>query len=419
MWKVGSPLPAIEQHSNAKLNLLELYLRRYFDVVTADPRQDKLAISFIDGFSGGGAYQDARGEERAGSPFILLRSVRQAEAAVNLRRHKPFSIDAKFYFVELNRESYLHLQHMISKSEFADWLSEGRIVIQHGEFERVCPTILQDIRDRHHKGRSVFLLDQKGWSEVQFSTIRGILTELPRAEVLLTFAVDWLISYINDSPEFEKPMVRAGFSPSDIRRYCEAKGESGYRYVIPRLLREDIQRLTGAPFFTPFFLRSSEASRDLWIIHLSKLTRARNVMVETHWDISNAATYAGSSLHQGTAGLNMLGFDPHWEGGLALDFAFDEMADRAISKALLRHLPEAVRGVGSTPPTLDVLVSRLANDTAATEGHIQAALKELHDARELEILTPSGARKRGPGPLAKGDRIHIPRQGWLLPRNNS
>lgn len=412
-WTVGGPLPAIEPHSDAKLKLLELYLQRYFAVVAGKPQMDKLSISFVDGFSGGGAYRGKQGEERSGSPFVLLKSVREAEATLNLGRHKPLEINAKFYFVEIDKGAVEHLIARIKASEFAAWLSDGRIVVQHGEFEQAFPAILSDIQNRQRGGRSVFLLDQKGWSDVQFATIRRILGELPASEVLLTFAVDWLISYLNTGAEFEQPMLRAGFNRATILRYCEAKGNPGFRYVIPRLLKRDIQVLTGAPYFTPFFLRSGRANRDLWIIHLSKLTKARNVMVESHWDVSNAANTG--SIHQGASGLDMLGFDPHWEEGLPLDFAFDEMADQSIQSALLRDLPEAVHSFGDAVPTVDALISRLANNTAATEQHIQAALKSLHHAHEVEIVTPNGARKRGGGAMTKADRVQIPRQRWLGP----
>ncbi|MEX2374774.1 MAG: hypothetical protein WD942_04200, partial [Dehalococcoidia bacterium] len=66
-WKIGGRLPEIEAHSDAKLDLIELYLNRYFDVLAVNPAQDRLAISFVDGFSGGGRYAGRDGSDRLGS----------------------------------------------------------------------------------------------------------------------------------------------------------------------------------------------------------------------------------------------------------------------------------------------------------------------------------------------------------------
>ncbi len=413
-WVPGGAAPKMERHSNAKLELLELYLRNYFDTVVADPRLDRLYISFVDGFSGGGKYLDRDGGERAGSPFVLLRAVAEAQERLNVGRKKPIVIEPRFYFVDSSKGAIEYLRHELMVDGYADALKEGSILLFNDEFEAVSSKIIADIKERHHGGRSLFVLDQKGWNAVQFLTVRSILEGLPRAEVVLTFAVDWLISYMNEGKEFTQAMAKAGFSPWQITRYLEARGLPGYRYLIPRLLLQDIRECTGAPFFSPFFIRSALADRDLWIIHLSKLTTARNVMVASHWEVSNAHSVGSSSIHQGPAGLKMLGFDPHWEDGLPMDFAFDEAAATSIGSSLRMELPRFIAGLDQgDPPTIELLHSQIANHTAATKDQIEAALVDLHGAGELDILSPAGGRKRGAS-LTKLDRVGLSRQGRLF-----
>jgi len=412
-WQSGGALPKIERHSNAKLELLELYLSRYFDTIAVDPRQDRLAISFVDGFSGGGKYADIGGAERHGSPFVLLRTAAEAGKRLNLHRKKPLSLEPRYYFVDANKRAIEFLQAELKKEGYQDLLDRGYIELRRAEFESVADEIIRDIKTRQRSGRSIFVLDQKGWSDVQFSTVRKILTELPASEVLLTFAVDWLITYLNDGKEFQQAWRRAGFRDEQIAEYVAARGEVGYRYLIPRLLLRDIQKLTQATFVSPFFLRSAAADRDLWIVHLSKLTTARNVMVSAHWDVSNADTMS-SSIHQGPAGLKMLGFDPHWENALPLDFGFEQSAAGAIANALQAELPATVATLGSVAPiTLEALVAHVANNTAATKMQLEAALMELHQAGELDILAPGGSRKRS-RVLTKFDRVCIARQHQLF-----
>lgn len=50
-WKSG---PAeIQQHSVAKLNVLEAYLTQYFQTLASLPQQDVFKLTLVDGFAGG------------------------------------------------------------------------------------------------------------------------------------------------------------------------------------------------------------------------------------------------------------------------------------------------------------------------------------------------------------------------------
>src|SRR5262249_5732299 len=138
------------------------------------------------------------------------------------------------------------------------------------------------------------------------------------AECILTFAVGWLIDYLSDNPRVLQRVAPIELAEEQIKEYLRLKGEWGGRYYIQRLLLKHILQSTGATFQSPFFLRSREARKDLWLLHLSKHLKARNVMVESHWLINN------QSLSQGHGGLDMLGFDPNIDQSGAPDFFFGD-----------------------------------------------------------------------------------------------
>ena len=78
--------------------MLRDYLDVYFDTVVSDPRLDCLNITLVDGFAGGGAYQN--GDEIAdGSPLVLLHAVERARERLNRNRKKPLEINARFFFI--------------------------------------------------------------------------------------------------------------------------------------------------------------------------------------------------------------------------------------------------------------------------------------------------------------------------------
>ncbi|OBY28038.1 three-Cys-motif partner protein TcmP [Leisingera sp. JC1] len=99
IWGPDRRLPRIEEHTKRKLDVLKSYLDVYFDTVVRNPAQDRLNITLVDGFSGGGAYADGA-ETRAGSPLVLLNAVEEAAVRLNEGREKPLEIKARFIFVD-------------------------------------------------------------------------------------------------------------------------------------------------------------------------------------------------------------------------------------------------------------------------------------------------------------------------------
>ncbi len=176
-------------------------------------------------------------------------------------------------------------------------------------------------------------------------------------------------------------------------------------------LHQDIQKQSGAKFYTPFFIRSEEAHRDYWLLHLSNHPKARDVMMELHWQLHN------HFVHYGRAGLNMLGYSPShdlelqgYSKGL---FEFNQEARNATDLALLDDIPRRVihhkNGI-----TFEEFFKTVTNETPATRQILADAIRELSKNRELDILDSSGKR-RDLGVIPRNDDIlQVPRQMKLL-----
>lgn len=77
-WRIGDSLPELGDHSLAKHEIFERYVRIYIERLTRNPSQDMLNLTLVDGFCGGGIY--ARGQTKEeGSPLRLLRAVEEAD----------------------------------------------------------------------------------------------------------------------------------------------------------------------------------------------------------------------------------------------------------------------------------------------------------------------------------------------------
>jgi three-Cys-motif partner protein len=407
-WKMEGVLPEIGLHSLSKHRIIRKYVERYIEIVTATSSQEQLSITFVDGYAGGGKYSYGGGTV-FGSPLILLEAVTEAEARLNLSRLKGFRINAEFIFIDHSPKHVEFLREEILKSPFADMLDRN-IQIWCGDFNaRVGDAILIANR-RSRKGRSIFLLDQYGWSQVAFSSVREILNSLEKAEVFLTFSVDALITYLSDNSHNLKAFGEIDMEPAMVKEIVAIKESEqvGYRALIQNVLYKHVQQATGAPFYSPFFIKSPDASRSYWFIHLSRHREARNEIGMIHWAENN------TSVHHGRAGFNSLGFAP---GGsiaeqLEMTYLFDDHAKELSWRALRNELPRAIYDAAnsSVPPTLEDVFGQRCNDTPVVRKHLEQVLLELRDAKELTIVGEHGKSRPRTSTINWTDKIVLPPQ---------
>lgn len=200
-----------------------------------------------------------------------------------------------------------------------------------------------------------------------------------------------LIDYLSNSEQTMKILDRVGinFPTRDLKGL---KAQQDWRRAIQFLLHEEIRKKTEAKFYTPFFIRSRDAHRDFWLIHLSGHARARDVMVQLHWKENR------SFAHYGKAGLNMLGYDENVDAQITGQkmlpgFFFDETARAASQSLLLEQLPRLIYDLSDRIPYFD-LFSRITNETPASSEIIQSVIADLKADGVLEIRDKTGTIQR-------------------------
>jgi len=362
---------------------------------------DRQRVTFVDGFCGGGSYND-RGSVVSGTPLLLLEVVEQAIQVLNIGRKKPLEIDALFHFIDSDRAALDNLRVKLAAEGYLPRIGAD-IHLTNSTFVEAYPTVKAAIlrRTRGGVGRSVFVLDQKGYTDAPLTLIKDILCSFRGAEVILTFAVGWLIDYLSEDAATFKRMEAISLEPEQIREYIRLKGERGGRVVIQRLLLQHLKAETGAAFVSPFFIRSEEANKDLWVVHLSNHVTARNVMVESHWEIKN------HSWHPGRGGFEILGFDPRLDPAAMPDFWFGDaeqtMMRERLTEDVLRRLRD--RYGGARVPYIG-FVADVANETPARLVDFDRVSEGLVQSRELRILDLEGDVRRARRP-ARRDFIEL------------
>ncbi len=114
-WGPGSPLPVIEDHSKAKLDVLRRYISDYLDRLNRNKSRDQFKLDLVDGFAGGGEFSDPLGGVVAGSPLVMIEEVEAAQQRLNDVRRKPLSFDCKFHFVDVEPDHTAQLRLAISR----------------------------------------------------------------------------------------------------------------------------------------------------------------------------------------------------------------------------------------------------------------------------------------------------------------
>ncbi len=409
-WVWGNPPPLLKRHSEVKHALLRNYLVDYFLTLVTLPQQDKIQLTITDGFCGGGLYQNESGEDVLGSPLVILESIREAEILVNVRqeRRKPIQIDVELICIDECKYALDYLRHVLEERGYGGALVTGRIKLVNGEFINHCAAAIQRSQDRSPRsGRALFVLDQYGYSAVPMFCLRNIFATLKHAEVILTFYIDSLISYL-DKKNLANFELSTGLS-SSIRAsdLDEIKQTPSWRVQLQSSLYQSLTTQCSAQFYTPFFIRPERGHGDFWLLHLSQHWKARDVMATTHWKHHN------HFAHYGKAGFHM--FSTGYAGKiddenkLQMGFDFSEVAATVSKETMMDQIPAMLHD-GADGTTFEQFFLRLINTTPATRSMIEATLLELHQSGEIVVTDESGDASKARVKLKVDHVLSLPSQ---------
>jgi three-Cys-motif partner protein len=402
-WISGDEPPTLGAHSVAKHEVLRAYLEKYVSVVAARRAQDQLKLTLVDGFCGGGSYRHWNTKDRIqGSPLIMLDAMRAAEIAANVGRRKPLHLNVEFVFVDQSASAIEFLKNELHAHESARHYFNATSVVCD-QFSLQLDRVISTIAKRQRAGRAIFLLDQYGYSNVPMSDLQKIFARLPKAEVILTIAIDWLIDHWQD-----RAVQQLGLEiPPGAFDQLKSDDPIGWRRSIQLKLHREFHAKSGAAYYTPFFVVSPQAHRCYWLLHFSSHPKARDVMTQLHWQLENHFE------HYGGPAFHMLGYHPHRDderlGYKKLPFAFDSFAVKETQDALLVELPQMIASFPNGVPFVDFF-GGVVNHTPATKAMIQQAIQGLTCEKELELLTAEGKPRQNGARIADSDIVRFPRQ---------
>ena len=389
-WK--NTLPSLEVHSQAKLDVLRQYIEQYIAILCRDTfGKTEFRLTLVDGFAGGGVYAG----DRLGSPFVLLEAVKTAEALLNQYRTKGITIDCHFYFVEKDRAAAECLEYHLRQRDYGSELGKTIFLIRD-TFQNAHAAIVSDSQRRYSRGgsRVIFFLDQCGYSDVPAALLHSISQKLnSKAEFILNFAIDWLTAYIGDNQVFAK--IYPGLGLEDvlpIADLIEAKKNPQFnlQYIVESKIGPAFQKVSGSPFFSPFYIQAPKSNRGYWLVHLAPQVRARSAMLDVFWKVANGC------LHFGHTGMDMLTFKADADPTGYLDgLEFGDSTRKAVRTRLSQDFARAIRNEHKNGISYRQFLELYCNQVMANEEIIRATLIELMQEGEINVCGQRGGAKRG------------------------
>jgi three-Cys-motif partner protein len=417
VWRIGSPPPVLEQHSAVKHRIIENYVRNYIQTLMSQAHIPKLQLTLVDGFSGGGCYQEEDTKALVdGSPLLMMRAVREARAVLNLGRNKPREISVNYDFIDIESETIDYLNYWLNgraEEQAIDLVDKQRTSVRCADFISELPRIRAEIKQRKFGERAIFVLDQYNYNDLPMAEMAGLMRDLKGSEIILTFNVGSLLTYISDHAANRKPMARIGlekYIPWDQINSLKATDSQRWRQILQRHVAHGIKTETGAKFATLFFVRPLGSNTwDYWLIHLSNHYKAHEVMKDLHWD------HATEFGHELEPGVFMQGYDANNDDRYTQQSPFDfgpDSRQRCI-EGIHEHLGQIVTTLNQ-PITIRELVHQSASRSPGSTQHYIEALKVLHQSQDIVVCNADGRVRRPAKNYSLSDLVEYSRRIRLL-----
>ena len=409
-WRWGGPPPPVKRHSEVKHALLRNYLIQYFLTLVSMPSQDRIKLTIVDGFCGGGLYINESGQEVPGSPLVILDAIREATFLIQTKqeRRKPIDLDVELICIDKSKSALDYLKRLLVDRNYGAALAAGKIQLVRGDFADHCGAAIQRAKDRSKiAGRAIFVLDQYGYARVPVTCLRDIFATLGHAEVILTFYIDALISYLNEAnlAGFEQATgIRGGMTAAEID---DMKKSPKWRVHLQSSLYQSLTSQCSAKFYTPFFVRPERGHGDFWLLHLSQHWKARDVMAATHWEHSNHfAHYGRAGFHMFSTGyITKIDSTDQLQSG----FDFSDVAATVSQDTMLEQIP-AMLFEAPDYLTFEQFFMQLINTTPATRAMVEEALLALNERKEIQVLGLDGEESRARVHLKADHVLRLPKQ---------
>ncbi|MCL1465445.1 three-Cys-motif partner protein TcmP [Argonema galeatum] len=388
----GKTIPDIEPHTKTKHLLTQQYVTNLIDTLYGKgfPRGID-TFTFVDGFCGGGIYNDQESENTwYGSPIRLINAVR--EGCLKSKRHYPLKV--KFIFIDTNKQHLECLKNVAMsqaglgqlsdeephtfKTEFSELIEQCEFI--NDEFENQVNYCIFQAEQR--KGHSLFFLDPYGYLHVSMESFRKI-NSLNKSEIIYTLMARDIQRFVIDKDRKERESFYKKFEAEeyfkDLENLQNFGREAKFRDELMRLFRE---KGNAKKVFT-FAMIPTEDRRVLYyLIHICSHLRALEVMKDSSW-LYNNINYQYHYEIYGYGFRTASYYDQHQ---LNLQLDINQDSKTACIQRLSNDLDPIVLENNYEGITIIDLCNKTMELNPATREHYFEYLRLLRDEKQIKIL---------------------------------
>lgn len=258
------------------------------------------------------------------------------------------------------------------------------------DFDGLYPEIKRRLMQA--KCNNVFFnLDQCGYTNVTSSIIRDITQSWRSAEVLLTYMIGSLLTYLSpgsiNSNILEPEIKEKIFHLLEDKNINKQEWLSEAEIVVFRYFKGC------ATYISPFSINNPKGWR-YWLMHFSNNYRARQVYNDVLHDCGEAQAHCGKS------GLNMLSYDPSEATQLYL---FNSDSRHLAKESLYDDIPRLVAKSGDTMRINDFY----AETFSETPAHSDDIHEMIIENPDLEVITETGGTRKKPNTIKVTDTLKV------------
>lgn len=272
----------MQQHSEVKVLLLQLYLERYLNILSLSPHIHKIEV--FDLFCAEGLYNNGG----MGSPICILDSIQQVQNQNIVHGRKKI---INCLFNDSDSGKVLKLRAVV---ELLNLKSKGVDSIQYrsSEYEEILRDVLFDIKkfDKHDRG--FVFLDPYGYKNIRVKHIKELLS-LNKTEVLLFLPTQFMFRFANNG------------TPKCLKEFIEEllpfeqwpKSNTGIEFI--ENLKDAFRISIGEGYFVDSFIITRDKNQFFCLFFFTSHIYGFDRMLDAKWQI-DATEGRGWTFEQNT-----------------------------------------------------------------------------------------------------------------------
>lgn len=258
------------EHSEAKVELLGKYLKRYLNIISNDGYTE--SINIYDLFCGQGQYEN----DGEGSPLVALREIKKTYySIIDKKAIKTPKINCHFNDIDSSKIDILK-KAIIDKSLY--YSNIGKLELTTNDYQTEVQK-LSDIFQKFKNEKGFVFIDPYGYKDVKAEHIKQLINCNKKSEVLLWLPIQFMYRFTeNGRPE----ALQSFIEELNLEKSLE-KIKNVWEFI--NILKKGFQNYLDSNYFVDNFSLKKDENSVFCLYFFTSHIRGFEKMLEAKWEI--------------------------------------------------------------------------------------------------------------------------------------